>query len=102
MRLLGVREATLKAHGAVSEDVAREMAEGIRTRSGTDFGVSTTGIAGPTGGTEEKPVGLVHIGFATPERTEVQRHALTLDRETFKFFVSQYALDVVRRELLKK
>jgi nicotinamide-nucleotide amidase len=101
-RLLGVRDATLKAHGAVSEEVAREMAEGIRTRSGTDFGVSTTGIAGPTGGTAEKPVGLVYIGSATPARTEVQRHVLTLDRETFKFFVSQHALDAVRRELLKK
>ena len=102
MRLLGVREATLKAHGAVSEEVAREMAEGIRTRSGTDFGVSTTGIAGPTGGTAEKPVGLVYIGLATPARTEVQRHVLSFDRETFKYFVSQYALDAVRRELFKK
>ena len=101
-RLLGVREETLKAHGAVSEEVAREMAEGIRTRSRTDFGISTTGIAGPTGGTPEKPVGLVYIGLATPERTAVQRHLLTFDRETFKFFVSQYALDAVRRELLAK
>jgi len=100
VRLLGVREETLKAHGAVSEEVAREMAEGIRARSKTDFGISTTGIAGPTGGTPEKPVGLVYIGFATPERTEVKRHMLTFDRETFKFFVSQYALDAVRRELL--
>jgi nicotinamide-nucleotide amidase len=102
VRLLGVREETLKARGAVSEEVAREMAEGIRTRSGTDFGVSTTGIAGPTGGTPEKPVGLVYIGLATPERTEVQRHVLAFDRETFKFFVSQYALDAIRREFLKK
>jgi len=102
VRLLGVREDALKAHGAVSEEVACEMAEGIRTRSGTDFGISTTGIAGPTGGTAEKPVGLVYIGFATPQRTEVQRHILALDRETFKFFVSQYALDTVRREFLKK
>ena len=102
VRLLGVREETLKARGAVSEEVAREMAEGIRTRSGTDFGVSTTGIAGPTGGTPEKPVGLVYIGLATPGRTEVQRHVLAFDRETFKFFVSQYALDTIRRELLKK
>jgi len=100
VRLLGVREETLAAHGAVSEEVAREMAEGIRTRSGTDFAISTTGIAGPTGGTPDKPVGLVYIGFATPERTDVRRHLLTFDRETFKFFVSQYALDVVRRELL--
>jgi nicotinamide-nucleotide amidase len=102
VRRLGVREETLKAHGAVSEEVAREMTEGIRTRSGTNFGISTTGVAGPTGGTPEKPVGLVYIGFATPEHTEVQRHVLSFDRETFKFFVSQYALDAVRRELLEK
>ncbi len=100
VRLLGVRDETLKAHGAVSEEVAREMAEGVRASSGADFGISTTGIAGPTGGTPDKPVGLVYIGFATPEHTDVRRHILTFDRETFKFFVSQYALDAVRRELL--
>jgi len=100
VRLLGVREETLKAHGAVSEEVAREMAEGIRSRSGTEFGISTTGIAGPTGGTPDKPVGLVYIGFATVDHTDVKRHILTFDRETFKFFASQYALDAVRRELL--
>jgi nicotinamide-nucleotide amidase len=102
VRLLGVREETLKAHGAVSEEVAREMAEGVRAHSRSDFGISTTGIAGPTGGTPDKPIGLVYIGFATPERTDVQRHVLTFDRETFKFFASQYALDAVRRELLEK
>jgi nicotinamide-nucleotide amidase len=102
VQLLGVRDETLKAHGAVSEEVAREMAEGVRTSSRTDFGVSTTGIAGPTGGTPDKPVGLVYIGIATPERTDVRRHILTFDRETFKFFVSQYALDAVRRELLNQ
>jgi nicotinamide-nucleotide amidase len=101
-RLLGVLEKTLAEHGAVSEEVAREMAEGVRTRSGADFGISTTGIAGPTGGTPEKPVGLVYIGFATSRGASVQRHILALDRETFKFFVAQYALDAVRRELLKK
>jgi nicotinamide-nucleotide amidase len=101
-RLLGVSEKTLKEQGAVSEEVAREMAEGIRVRSDTDFGISTTGIAGPTGGTPDKPVGLVYIGFATTKGTNVQRHLLAFDRETFKFFVAQYALDAVRRELLKK
>ncbi len=102
VRLLGVRDETLKAHGAVSEEVAREMAEGVRTSSRTDFGVSTTGIAGPTGGTPDKPVGLVYIGVATPEHTDVRRHILTFDRETFKFSVSQYALDAVRRELFNQ
>jgi nicotinamide-nucleotide amidase len=100
MQLLGVREATLKEFGAVSEEVAREMVEGARRRSGADFALSTTGIAGPTGGTPEKPVGLVYIGLATPTRTEVGRHMLVFDRETVKFFASQYALDMARRELL--
>ena len=84
----------------MSEAVCREMAEGVRGRSHTDFGVSTTGIAGPTGGTAEKPVGLVFIGLATLAQTTVQRHMLLFDRETFKFFASQIALDLVRRELL--
>ncbi len=101
VRLLGVRPETLAKHGAVSEEVAREMAQGCRQRSGADFALSTTGIAGPTGGTPERPVGLVFVGFATPTGTEVRRHTLLFDRETFKFFVSQYALDMVRRELLK-
>jgi len=102
VRLLGVRQETLDAYGAVSEETAREMVEGVRTRSGADFAISTTGIAGPTGGTPEKPVGLVYIGFATSTRTKVRRHLLAFDRETFKFFTSQYALDAVRRELLQK
>jgi nicotinamide-nucleotide amidase len=101
VRLLGVREETLKANGAVSEEVCREMVEGCRQRTGADFALATTGIAGPTGGTPDKPVGLVYIGFATPEQTTVQRHMLLFDRETFKFFASQIALDLVRRELMK-
>jgi nicotinamide-nucleotide amidase len=101
VQALGVSEETLKQFGAVSEQVALEMANGARQRSGADFALSTTGIAGPTGGTSEKPVGLVFIGFATPARTEVNRYMLLFDRETFKFFASQYALDLVRRELLK-
>jgi nicotinamide-nucleotide amidase len=99
--LLGVREETLKKYGAVSEEVAREMAEGARQKSGATYALSTTGIAGPTGGTPEKPVGLVYIGLATPTRTEVRRHVFLFDRETFKFFASQTALDMLRRELLR-
>ncbi len=101
IKLLGVREETLAAHGAVSEQVCREMAEGGRQRSGADFALATTGIAGPTGGTPEKPVGLVYLALATPTQTLVQRHMLLFDRETFKFFASQNALDMLRRELLK-
>lgn len=64
-RLLGVKNETLKAYGAVSYQTATEMARGVRLLSGADIGVSTTGIAGPTGGTKDKPVGLVYMGIST-------------------------------------
>lgn len=99
IRDLGVREETLKQFGAVSEQVAREMAEGARKVSRATCALSTTGIAGPTGGTPEKPVGLVYIGLATPTGTTIHRHTLTVERETFKAFVSQVALDLLRRKL---
>ena len=98
VRLLGVREDTLAKHGAVSEEVCREMAEGARRH--TDFALATTGIAGPTGGTPEKPVGLIYIGLATPTDIKIRRHLLAFDRETFKFFASQLALDLLRCEFL--
>lgn len=68
-RILGVQPETLLAYGAVSRQTAREMADGVRLNFGTDIGLSTTGIAGPTGGTPEKPVGLVWIGISTPGDT---------------------------------
>ncbi len=98
-RDLGVRPETLNQHGAVSEETAREMAEGARQRSGAAIAIATTGIAGPTGDTPEKPVGLVYIALAVARGTTVQRHTLTFDRETFKYYASQIALDLVRREL---
>ncbi len=100
MQLLGVRPESLKEFGAVNEQVAREMAERARERSGADYALSATGVAGPTGGTPDKPVGLVFIGLATPAGSGVHRHLLLFDRETFKFFASQIALNLVRRELL--
>ena len=72
-KLLGVRHETLEAFGAVSEQTAREMAEGIRALSGADYGISATGVAGPGGGTDEKPVGLVYIGLSDGENTYVCR-----------------------------
>lgn len=71
MKYVGVKEETLQSVGAVSKQTAKEMAEGIRRVSGADIGLSTTGIAGPDGGTAEKPVGLVYIGIATEEKTYV-------------------------------
>jgi nicotinamide-nucleotide amidase len=68
-QVLGVRSETLQQYGAVSEQTAREMADGIRKKFGTDIGLSTTGVAGPTGGTHDKPVGLVWMGISTPAVT---------------------------------
>jgi PncC family amidohydrolase len=79
-RLLGVDPQLLATHGAVSEPVALQMAEGVRRALGTDVGVGITGIAGPTGGTTEKPVGLVYIAVATPEGSEVRRYLWSGDR----------------------
>jgi nicotinamide-nucleotide amidase len=97
---LGVQGQRLAQHGAVSEPVAREMAEGARRRTNSDYALAVTGIAGPGGGSPEKPVGTVFIAIATPTRTEVKQHLNQYDRETFKFLTSQQALDLLRKELL--
>ena len=96
---LGVKPETLAGHGAVSEAVAREMAEGARAKHGADFALSTTGIAGPTGETKEKPVGTVFIALAGPNGTEVINPCNPCDRETFKYVATQQALDLLRRNL---
>ncbi|HEX2485897.1 MAG TPA: competence/damage-inducible protein A [Myxococcota bacterium] len=98
--LLGVPAALLERHGAVSSQVARAMAEGARARFGVDLAVSTTGISGPDGGTPEKPVGLVFVGFASPEGSEALELFLPLDRERHRSLTAQIALDRVRRHLL--
>ena len=98
--LLGVSKEMLAAQGAVSEPVAREMAEGALRRLRTDYAISVTGIAGPSGGTEKKPVGTVYIGCATRQKTEVLHRRNNFDRETFKYVTSQQALDLLRRTIL--
>lgn len=98
-QLIGVSEETLRAHGAVSEEVAREMAAGALRESGADIAVSVTGIAGPGGGSEGKPVGTVCIGLATKEGVETFKEVHPRNRLDFKQQVSQRALDLIRREL---
>ncbi len=98
--MLGVPEALLAEHGAVSEPVARAMAEGVRDRFGADFGVATTGISGPGGGSEEKPVGLVHVALARAEGTHADHFVFPLDRTRHRLLTAQVALDWVRRALL--
>ncbi len=97
---LGVPADLIARHGAVSEPVARAMAEGARRAGSSDFGLSLTGIAGPDGGSDEKPVGTVFIGLAGPDGTEVQRRLNRFDRETFKFLSAQQAFDALRRRVL--
>jgi len=97
---LGVPQETLAANGAVSEVVAGLMAEGVRTRTDSHYGLGITGIAGPSGGTSEKPVGTVFIGLATRSRTLVKKHLNPLDRESFKQLTSQQALEMLRQEIL--
>ncbi len=103
--LLGVPEELIRDYGAVSGEVAMAMAEGVRKSSGTDIGLATTGIAGPTGGTETKPVGLVYIGLCIGDKTTVHQPFKTLvplDRLSFKERTVQFALDVLRKNLLTK
>ncbi len=97
--LLGVPADLLAAHGAVSEPVARAMAEGVRARTGATFALSTTGIAGPGGATPAKPVGLVYVGCAAPGGTAVRRHEFPGDRATVRAWSVVAALHLLRRAL---
>jgi len=99
-KFLGVRAKTLAAHGAVSEAVAREMAGGARQQTGADFAIAVTGIAGPGGGTKEKPVGTVFIGLAGAFGTVVERRLNCFERETFKEVTAGQALEMLRTRLV--
>jgi nicotinamide-nucleotide amidase len=95
----GVPEKMIEQHGAVSEEVARELAAGIRKKTGASLGIAITGIAGPTGGTEEKPVGLVYLALCDGKKTQVVEKRFSGDRERVRNFATQQALDMVRRRL---
>ena len=100
--LLGVSQALLSEHGAVSEPVARAMAEGALHNANSDFSLSLTGVAGPEGGTPEKPVGTVFIAMAQVGKpTHCQKFSFPVDRATFKQLATQAALDMLRRALLE-
>ncbi len=100
--ILGVSPRLIKKHGAVSYEVSREMAMGIRVKANADYGLSISGIAGPQGGTHEKPVGLVYIGLAGENGVEVSKHIFLGNRSSIKFQSTQKALDILRRHLLSK
>jgi nicotinamide-nucleotide amidase len=102
IRTLNVPKELIEKHGAVSAEVAEAMAKGMRARAETDYAISITGIAGPTGGSEEKPVGLVFIGYADEEKTKSFKMILPGDRYLIRWRSSQAALDYLRRQILKK
>ncbi len=99
-RTLGVPPELIARHGAVSAPVAEAMAEGVRRLTDADFGLAVTGIAGPTGGTPEKPVGLVFIALADDAHTEHKRLLLPGDRQLIRWRASQATLDLLRRRLI--
>ena len=97
MDVLRVDSDLLAKHGAVSEQVAKSMAEGARVRAKANYALSTTGIAGPGGGTEGKPVGTVYVALSSAAKTEVKKFFYPTDRATFKDVVTQHALEMLRR-----
>ncbi len=97
--LVGVAPSLLEKHGAVSRPVAQALAEGIRRRTSASLGIGITGIAGPGGGTPQKPVGLVFIGLADERGTEVREFRFPGDRERIRLLSSQFALEMLRRRV---
>jgi nicotinamide-nucleotide amidase len=95
-----VPKSLLDKHGAVSREVASALAEGIRRRCKATFGVGITGVAGPSGGSEQKPVGLVYHALASERETQVEERKFPGDRKRVRWFASQMALDMVRRKLM--
>ena len=102
MRRLGVKAETLEQFGAVSEETAREMAEGIARTSGAEIGIATTGIAGPGGGSEEKPVGLVYMGLYYKDKTDVKKCNFAGKRQAIRERAAYTALDWLRKAMLNE
>lgn len=102
IKRIGVKEETLREFGAVSEETAREMVEGIARLANTNIGISTTGIAGPGGGTEEKPVGLVYVGIYINGEIIVQKLNLNGNRDAVRRKATMNALNILRKELIKR
>ncbi len=98
-RWAGVPAELINNHGAVSQPVAQSLAEGVRGRTGAALGVGVTGIAGPGGGTPDKPVGLVFIGLADERKTQVREFRFPGDRDRVRFWATQMALEMVRRRI---
>ncbi len=101
MEYLGVKAQTLESHGAVSRQTAAEMAEGIRNRLKTNIGISVTGIAGPGGGTDQKPVGLVYIGLSSDSGTVTKELRLSGNRKKIRTITALNVFDLIRRHVLK-
>ncbi|MFC1557757.1 competence/damage-inducible protein A [candidate division KSB1 bacterium] len=101
IKILGVPKDIIEKYGAVSPQTARAMAENVRKISKTDIGISTTGVFGPTGGTQKKPVGLVYIGYADKNGTSVFKHNFGKKRERNKIRTTQEALNLVRKKILR-
>jgi nicotinamide-nucleotide amidase len=100
IELAGIPPLLLEMNGAVSAEVAKGLAEGIRMKTGATIGLGITGIAGPSGGSVQKPVGLVHIALSLNGTTEHQEHNFGGDRDRIRLWASQAALDMVRRKLI--
>ncbi len=100
-KLLGVEEEAIKKHGAVSEDVCRQMAVGALEETDADISLAITGISGPEGGTEKKPVGLTYIALATDREVKVRRFIFNASRNENRFMATQWALEMLRQYLIK-
>ena len=101
-QVLGVSSETLAAHGAVSEETATEMVQGVFRVLETDYAIATTGIAGPGGGSQEKPVGLVYIGIGTPRGITVYKEIFIGDRDSIRKSVAERAIQYVYKELIER